>query len=67
MDLDGKEMWLKVADADGWISKDASKAAELLFNQIEDQIDAEKELNYAMNYHDIEWENEDEERWRFVE
>lgn len=64
---EGKEMWLKCADADGWISKDTSAVInELEITGYDDEKEAEESLNLAMNYYDIEFENEKEERWKFI-
>ena len=60
-------MWLKCTDADGWISKDTSTViAEIGITGYDEEKEAEESLNLAMNFYDIEFENEKEERWKFI-
>jgi hypothetical protein len=64
----GKEMWQKVADADGWIhiSKDPSVAIfELGISGYDEEKEAEQNLILASNYYDWEFKDETEEYWRF--
>lgn len=64
---EGKEMWLKCADADGFISKDTSDVInDLDIVGYDAEKEAEKSLNQAVNYFDVEFANEKQERWKFL-
>lgn len=62
----GKETWEKFVEADGFISKNINEViADLEIGDYDEEKEMIESLNIAMNYYDVEFENEREERWRF--
>lgn len=63
---EGKKIWEKSADEDGFISKSTSQViSELGIEDYDEEKEMTESLTLAMNYYDVEFENETEERWRF--
>lgn len=58
--------WKQQADADGWISKDPEEIADDI-EDYDDRRQLEEILYKTMYYFNVEWENEDEKRWKFKE